>query len=270
MAARFGADFHVVGDHVRRLAAVNYADVAGARLPSLFNRSVPAILHQVGDGERRDGDGADAVLRLAAGVTGDAVNIDCHSVAAGRADGDLGGRAAVEVERQFRFAQGAEPGQPGAVQADFFLHRPQQRQRRMGDAAAQQRHRRRQQGTGTGAVVGAQTGFRVGRHNSLALPHRARTDTDRHGVYMGDEHAPRTGDRAGQLQHEVADLPASGVRRWTSSTVSASAGTPASESFARMKSMTASFLATAARNCHHFGHQRQRRRIGNRCFRSCL
>ena len=77
---------HVVGHDVRRLAALDDADVARAGVPSFCDQSVPAVLHQVGDGERRDGDRADALLRAIAGVAGEAVDFDRHAIAARRAD----------------------------------------------------------------------------------------------------------------------------------------------------------------------------------------
>ena len=58
-----------------------------------------------GDRKGGDRDSADPLLRGSAGVAGDSLNVDLKPVAAGRADGQLVGRAAVPIERQRRFAQ---------------------------------------------------------------------------------------------------------------------------------------------------------------------
>ena len=86
VAAGLGADSHVIGDDVRRFAALNHADVARARAAVLLDQAVPAALHQIGNGERRDGDRADAFLRPIAGVAGEAFDFDRHAIAARRAD----------------------------------------------------------------------------------------------------------------------------------------------------------------------------------------
>ena len=53
MTAGLGAEPHVVGDHVRRVAALDDADVARADMSPLDDLSVPAVLHQVGNRQRR-------------------------------------------------------------------------------------------------------------------------------------------------------------------------------------------------------------------------
>ena len=69
-------------------------------LPSFSMSPCQPLLHEIGDGERRDGDRADAFLRTIAGVAGEAVDFDRHAIAAGRADLQIVRRAAVEIERQ--------------------------------------------------------------------------------------------------------------------------------------------------------------------------
>ena len=82
VAAGFGAESHVVGDDIGRLAALNHADVARAGVPSFYDQPVPAVLHQVGDRQRRDRDRADALGRVLAGVAGEAV--ECRSSSGSR------------------------------------------------------------------------------------------------------------------------------------------------------------------------------------------
>ena len=89
VAAGFGADVHVIGDDVRRLAAADHADVARALPCGLLDEAVPAVLHQVGNRERRDGDRADAFFRPIAGVAREPADFDRHAIAAGRADFQL-------------------------------------------------------------------------------------------------------------------------------------------------------------------------------------
>ena len=100
MAAGFGADVYVVGHDVRRFAAADDADVARAVAFLLRDKPMPAALDQIGDGERRDGDRAHAFFRPVACMAREAFDIDRHPIAAGRADFQRVGGAAVEVERQ--------------------------------------------------------------------------------------------------------------------------------------------------------------------------
>ena len=95
-------DLDAVGHHVGGGAAVDDADIARAAAVTLLDQTVPAAAHEVGDRERRDGDGAHAVLGVHAGVAGDAVDGDCHAISAGCAERQAVCRAAVEIERQLR------------------------------------------------------------------------------------------------------------------------------------------------------------------------
>ena len=61
----------------------------GAAVLALLDQAVPAAAGQVGDGQRGDGDGADASLGADAGVAGEPFDLDRHPVAAGRADRHL-------------------------------------------------------------------------------------------------------------------------------------------------------------------------------------
>ena len=107
VAAGLGLERDAVGDDVGRFAAVDEADVAGAAVLALFDQAVPAVAGQVGDGQRGDGDGADALLRADAGVAGEPFDVDHHPIAAGRADRHLFARAAVPVEAHRRLAEQA-------------------------------------------------------------------------------------------------------------------------------------------------------------------
>ena len=92
---------------------------------------MPAILAQVGDRERRDGNRADAFLGSVAGVAGEALDFDRHPIAAGRADLRALRRAAIEIERQRGLPSLASLHEAGAKQADFLLDGPQKRERRV-------------------------------------------------------------------------------------------------------------------------------------------
>ena len=95
------------------------------------HEAVPAVAGQVGDGQRGDGDGAHAPLGTNAGVAGESFDLDHHPVAAGRADRHLLAGAAVPVEAHRRLAEQALLHVAGAVQADFFLDEPAERERRV-------------------------------------------------------------------------------------------------------------------------------------------
>src|SRR5687768_447543 len=125
MTSRLGADLHVVGHDVRRLAAANYANIARAIVAVLFDRPVPAALDQIGNRERSNGYRADPLGRRTAGVTCKAANVDRHPVSARGSNRDLGRRSTVEIERQARLAQQAKRCQPRTMQADLFLNGPQ-------------------------------------------------------------------------------------------------------------------------------------------------
>ena len=137
VAAGFGLQLYAIGDDVRRLAAVDEADVARAAPLPLGDLPVPALFVQTGDRQRRDGDRAHALLRRNARMAGQALHFDFHPIAAGRADRDSFRRAAVPVERQLRIAQQFQIGVSRAVQADLFLNRPEKRQRRMRQLVSQ-------------------------------------------------------------------------------------------------------------------------------------
>ena len=82
---------------------------------------------------------------------------------------------------------------------------------------------------------------------------------------MGGEHPPRAADRAGQLQHQIADLPAE--RRAAMGIVRravALAAMPAAGSLRANEIHDGRFLAAAAGNRHHVHHQRERFGVGDR------
>ena len=163
VAAGFGLDFDAVGDDVRGLAAVDEADVARAAVAVFFDQAVPAVAHQPGDGQRRDRDGADALLRRHAGVGREPVDFDLQPIAAGGCNGEFLGRAAVPVERQSRLAQQRKLCVLRAVQADFFLHGKKESQRRMRQAPRQDFQRRVQHHGHARAIIGPQARGRIGR-----------------------------------------------------------------------------------------------------------
>src|SRR5690348_3207051 len=98
MAAAFGLEVDAISHNVGRGSAVNHADVARSGFLSLHDQAVPAVGLQVGDGGSGDCDRADAVLRIDAGVAGQAVDGDVEIERPGGADGDEGRVAAVPVE----------------------------------------------------------------------------------------------------------------------------------------------------------------------------
>ena len=110
---------------------------AGALAAVLADAPVPAVAVQLGDGQQGDGDGADALLGMHAGVARPAGDVDVHSIAAGGRHGELGGRSAVEIEGQLRVAQQGQPGGAGPAQPDLLLNRPEERKRRVGQPAAE-------------------------------------------------------------------------------------------------------------------------------------
>ena len=78
------------------------------RRPSLCDQAVPAVADQPGDGQRSDGDRADALLRRHAGMGRQALDLDLQAISAGGGDGDFLGRAAVPIEGQRRLAEQAQ------------------------------------------------------------------------------------------------------------------------------------------------------------------
>ena len=183
------------------------ADVAGAAAAALFDLAEPMLAMQTGDGQRRDGDGVDPLFGNHPGVTGPAGDVDLHAIPAGGADGHFVDGAAVEVEGQGWLSQDAERAETGAVEADFFLHGPEEDQRRMGQAAAEEGDGGRENGGRAGAVVGPQGGVLVGRHDPAAAADRPRSLTQRDGIDVGHQQSPPPRRRARQLADEVADLP---------------------------------------------------------------
>ena len=164
------------------------------------------MLDEVGDGQARDRDRRDPLLRGDAGVARQPLDCDIHPVAAGSADGDLLDGAAVEIEGQSGLAEIDGGDIPGPVQAHLLLDPEQERQRRGGEAAPQDLQRRRQHDADPGPVVGPQPRGRVGAFYEPAGDHRLGPNAHRHRVHVGHEQPARPGHRAGELDDEVADV----------------------------------------------------------------
>jgi len=170
--------------------------------------TLPALAVQIGDSQRGDGDGADALFRCRAGVARSALDADGHAIAARGPDGDLVGRSVIEVEGQLGPAQHAQRAEAGAVQADFLLYGPEEGERPVLGLLAKHVERGGQDGGRAAAVVAAQARLLVGRDDVAPFLHRLGPTADRHRIDVGHEHPPRSGARAGQFEHEVAGLAA--------------------------------------------------------------
>ena len=121
-------------------------------------------------------------------------DFDRHAERAGRADGELVGRAAVPVERQRGEPNRRQIGEVGAVQADFLLHRPEEHQRRVRQFASHDLQGRGQNDGASRPIVGAQARSFVGRARPNSPHHRLRADAQGHGVEwaMSSRRGPRT------------------------------------------------------------------------------
>ena len=167
---------------------------------------MPAVVHERGDGERGDRDRRDALLGSHACMARNALDRDVHPIATGGADRDLLDRAAVEVEGQLRLAEISRLHEPGAVEADLFLDREQQRERRVRELRLQNLHRGGEHHRHARAVVAAEAGGWVGALDHLAGDHRLRAAADGHRVHVGHQQPPRPRQRAGQLHDQVAGV----------------------------------------------------------------
>ena len=212
VAARLGAQRGAVGYHVGGVAGAERPHVAGAAAALLLDLAMPAAAVQVGDGARRNGNGAHAPLRRGAGVAGQALHFDLHAVGAGGAHHQVGRAAAVPVEGQPRIAQERLGHALRTLQADFLLHEPAEGDRRVRQAALGDLQRRGQQRGAGGAVVGAETGSAAGRApqgaHRAAAQHRLAADADRYRVHVARQQPPRRAAAARQLEHQVAGIPA--------------------------------------------------------------
>ncbi len=203
VTASFGAKRHAVGDDVGCVAPVDHADVARAALFAAEDQAVPAFAMELGDGQRRDCDGAYALFGGHSGMAGDAGHVDGHPVTAGRADDHLLDRPAVPIERQLRTAEHFEIGASCAVQTDLLLHRPKERQRRMRQLAAKNLDGRGEHHRHAGAIVGAQSGLWIARSNEFAMAYRLAADANWHGVHVRHQQPSRCFDRARQSEDQV-------------------------------------------------------------------
>jgi hypothetical protein len=89
-----------------------------------LDEAVPAVGCEFGNRKGGDGDRADALFGMVSGVGGEAVDFDRHAVTSGGADFQNAGIAAVEVEREFWFAELRDPHVASAEKAGFFLDEP--------------------------------------------------------------------------------------------------------------------------------------------------
>ena len=210
VAARLGPYRGLLRNHVGGLAGVDHAHVAGAAVAFLLDLAVPAAAIQVGDGARRDGDGAYAALGGGAGVAGHATHLDLQAVGTGGADHQARSAAPVPVEGQTRIAQERLRHPLRAVQADFLLHEPAERDRWVRQSALGDFQRGGEQCGAGGAVVGAEAGVTPRRAHRPAAQHRLAADADRHGVEMARQQPARPPVRARKLEHHVAGIAAQG------------------------------------------------------------
>ena len=108
MAAAFAAHVHIVGDNIGgvpgrpAVAAGDGANIAGALPLALHHLAEPATSLHIGKRKRQDHGRTDPALGCDAGVRGAAENLDLPAIRADGADRDIGGRAAVVVERHDR------------------------------------------------------------------------------------------------------------------------------------------------------------------------
>ena len=92
------------------------------------------------------------------------------------------------------------------MQADFFLNRPKERERRVRQLVAQNFERRVEHYRHAGPIVGPQAGVGVGRTDRVPFAHRLGADADRHRVHVGHQQSAIAAHRAGHLKNEVADF----------------------------------------------------------------
>ena len=87
-----------------------------------------------------------------------------------------------------------------AVQADFFLDRPEEDQRRVRQLVAQNRQRGLQHDRHARPIVGPQASRGIGRADHVSLAYRLAADADRHGIHVGHQQPPRRAHGAGQFE----------------------------------------------------------------------
>src|SRR5260221_712456 len=153
-----------------------------------------------------------AIARLTTGrlsfMRNGAENLDLPTICADRADGDIGGRAAVIVEGHDRRAKVGSLDVARAPQPALLAHAEQKRDRRMIELLLRELGRQRDENAAATAVVAAERGLR--RIDDLAagklwLSPRAQ----RHRVHVGHEQDSRLvvhRAAAGQIDDEVAGL----------------------------------------------------------------
>ena len=113
------------------------------------------------------------------------------AIGADRADGDLGGVAAVDVEAHLGAPQVVEIDVPRAEQAHFLADGEEDGERRMGETTAQQSLDQRHQRRARGSVVAAEGGV-AGAGDAMAAPDDLGAATERHGVEVSHEQSTRS------------------------------------------------------------------------------
>ena len=206
VAAGLGLEGRGVGDDVGRGAGMDHAHVARAALALLRHEPVPAILHERCDRQRCNRHRRHALFGGDAGMARHPLDPDVEPVAARGTDRDLLDRAPIEVEGELWPAEIGRIRKPRAPEAHLLLDREEERQRWMGDVVPQDLERRREHDRAAGPVVGPETGHRIGALYEPPRHHRLRTEADRHRVHVGHEQSPRAGERARQLDDQVADI----------------------------------------------------------------
>src|SRR5262249_50723783 len=143
------------------LAAGDGTDIARALLFAFHHLAEPAAGLHLGERERKDHGRRDAALRRDAGMRGATENLDLPAISADGADGDIGGGAAVVVERQHRRAQFLRLDVARAPQPALLAHAEQERDRRMVEFLLFEFSRERHENTAAAAVVAAERGLRL-------------------------------------------------------------------------------------------------------------
>src|SRR5262249_34071953 len=128
VAAGLAADEDVVGDDVGGVAgalavlAAEHPDVGGARAGRLLDLAEPAAPTGIRDGQRPHQRRRDALLRVNPSVGGAAEDLRLPALGAHGPDGDLLGRAAIDVEAHHRVAEHRLIDVAGAPQPALLAH----------------------------------------------------------------------------------------------------------------------------------------------------